>query len=204
MQYNPDRHHRRSIRLRNRDYSRAGAYFITLCVENREHLFGDVVDGEMRLNEPGKWADECISVLPQRFPDLFVDTHVIMPNHVHMVAVIRDDPVVGTAVGAIHELPLRELPVRYSPPLESPLIDPEIRRLTRRAMLIPKMIGYYRMNVAKQINQMRGTPGVPVWQRNYYERIIRNDDELNRVREYIRDNPRKWLLDSENSDKDVG
>ena len=194
MQYNPDWHHRGSIRLRNRDYSQAGAYFITLCVENREHLVGDVVDGEMRLNESGKWANEYVSVLPQRFPDLFVDIHVVMPNHVHMVAVIRDDPVGGTAVGVIHELPLQhELPLR-----QPALNDPEIRRLTRRAMLIPKMIGFYRMNVAKRINQMRGTPGVPVWQRNYYERIIRGNDELNRVREYIRDNPGKWSLDSEN------
>ena len=56
MQYNPDWHHRRSIRLRNRDFSQAGAYFITLCVENREHIFGNVVDGEMNLNESVKWS----------------------------------------------------------------------------------------------------------------------------------------------------
>ena len=74
MKYDPQKHHRRSIRLQGYDYSQSGAYFITLCVENRECLFGDVVNGEMRLNEMGNCADEIICILPERYPGVMIDT----------------------------------------------------------------------------------------------------------------------------------
>ena len=92
---------------------------------------------------------------------------VIMPNHLHGIIIINETP-----VGAIHELPLQ-----------------------RRNMLLPKIIGYLKMNTAKRINQLRDNSGTPVWQRNYYERVIRNDHELQSVRQYIDDNPIKWAED---------
>ena len=107
-----------------------------------------------------------------------------MPNHIHMIAVIGEHP-----VGAIHELPLRE---------STGFVDHKNRRLTRRAMLIPKMVGYFRMNVSKRINQIRCTPGATVWQRNYYEHIIRDSDSMNRIRRYIASNPGKWKSDLQN------
>ncbi len=177
MKFNPDIHHRRSIRLRHYDYSQAGAYFLTICTHNRECLFGEISGDRMVLNELGRVIESVWMELTTRYPNIELDAFGVMPNHIHGIIVIVDSP----NVGAIHELPLR---------------------LHRRRMLIPKIVGYLKMNTAKQINQINDTPGVPVWQRNYYEHIIRDEDELNRIRKYIIENPLQWQLDQENPDRD--
>jgi len=107
--------------------------------------------------------------LGNKFPNIKLDEFIIMPNHIHGIIFI---------VGAIHELPLQQ---QY-----------------RRKMLLPKIIGYFKMKTAKQVNQVLNRSGQPFWQRNYYEHIIRNENELNRIREYIQNNPLKWELDREN------
>jgi REP element-mobilizing transposase RayT len=107
-----------------------------------------------------------------------LDEFVIMPNHMHGIIIIGGD--VDNGVGAIHELPLR---------------------IKRRAMVLPKIIGYFKMNSARQINQMHNTPGCPVWQRNYWEHVIRNKKSLHKIREYIRDNPYHWPSDDENPER---
>ena len=173
--YNPDIHHRRSIRLKGYDYSRAGAYFITICTHGRECILGDLVDGEMRLNEYGDIARGEWLNLPNRYPDIELDAVVIMPNHIHAIIAIH-------AVGVIHELPLRN--------------DTK----HRRTMLIPKIVGYVKMNSAKRINQSRNTPGARIWQRNYHEHVIRDEADLARIRKYVANNPRKWDTDRENPD----
>ena len=167
--------HRRSIRLKEYDYSRSGAYFITICTDKGKNVFGTIADGEMILNDYGVIADKYMEMIPQRFQDVKVDKYVIMPNHIHMIIII--------SVEAIHELPL--------PPYVN---NPG----TRRKMLIPKIVGYYKMNVSRDINRIRHKIGFPVWQRNYYEHIIRNEKELNRIRRYIINNPPKWEYDREN------
>ena len=116
--------------------------------------------------------------IPAHFPSLTLDAFVVMPNHIHGIVIIKGDD-----VGAIHELPLRSA------------------RVQRRLMLLPKVIGYFKMNSAKRINQHRETPGLAVWQRNYHERVIRDDRELDRIRQYIQDNPTHWDLDNENPNK---
>lgn len=189
MTYNPDLHHRRSIRLREYDYSSVGAYFVTLCVQGRECLFGSVTDGGMQMNEAGRMVEGAWRALAERFPNVMVDEFVVMPNHLHGVIVVTDDGLTD-AVGAIHELPntccldraIHELPLHQK----------------RRTMLIPKVIGFFKMNTAKHINLMRNTPGIPLWQRNYHERVIRGEREMNTIREYIRQNPLKWEHDEEN------
>ncbi len=103
-----------------------------------------------------------------------------MPNHIHGIIII-------TNVGAIHELPLQNSPQQMPEPIKK-----------RQLMTIPKIIGRFKMNTAKQINQLRNTPGLPLWQRNYYEYIIRNEIELNKIKEYLINNPLKWELDIEN------
>ncbi|MCX7984388.1 MAG: hypothetical protein N3A63_05755, partial [Bacteroidetes bacterium] len=108
-------------------------------------------------------------------PNVTLDEFVIMPNHIHGVIIINENDIVG----AIHELPLQDIK-------------------QRRLMTLPKIIGRFKMNVGKHINQLRNTPGIPVWQRNYYEHIIRNEKELNTIREYIINNPLQWEIDSEN------
>ncbi|MCK5912820.1 MAG: transposase [Desulfuromusa sp.] len=169
MRFDQDIRHRRSIRLRDYDYSTAGAYFVTICTFERECLLGDVVNGEMRLSDMGQLVAPIWDSLGQRYPDAEVDAFVIMPNHIHGIITINGD----VQVGAIHESPLQN----------------------RRAMTLSRVIGYLKMNAAKRINQLRDNPGAPVWQRNYYERVIRNGRELQSIQQYIVDNPAKWQED---------
>ena len=170
MKYNPDIHHRRSIRMKGFDYSEAGAYFVTICTQNRECLFGDVVDGKMQLNDAGHMVKRWWNELDQKFPNVVMDEFIVMPNHVHGIIVITDNKAT-VPVGAIHELPLQN------------------NWKQRRIITLPKIIGYFKMNTAKRINQLNQRSGQPVWQRNYYERVIRSEDKLNRIRQYISDNP---------------
>ena len=88
MTYDPARHHRRSIRLKGYDYTQAGAYFVTLCVQGRECLLGDVVDGELQMNESGQIAAECWDDMARHFPAVELDASIIMPNHLHGIVII--------------------------------------------------------------------------------------------------------------------
>ena len=173
--------HRRSIRLPNYDYTQPRAYFVTVCTKNRKHLFGKIVDGAVVLNYAGGIVGQVWGELPKRFPNIELDAFVVMPNHFHGIIIITNR--VGMNVGAIHELPLHETPLG--------------RRTNRRRMLLPKIVGYFKMNIAKKINILHNTPGVPIWQRNYYEHVIRSD-KINQTRQYIMDNPANWDQDENN------
>jgi len=176
MKYNPDKHHRRSIRLQGYDYSQPGAYFVTVCVQDQECLLGDIVDGEMRMNELGELVWATWHDLPNHLPHVELDAFVVMPNHVHGIVWIVD--VVGAgSVGAGSE--------------------PAPTNTNKRHGL-PEIVRQFKTFSARRINQRRGTPGMPVWQRNYYEHIIRNDSSLNQIQKYILENPRRWHLDREN------
>jgi len=189
---------RRSIRLREYDYSRAGVYFITVCAQDRECLFGEIADGRMVLNDAGRIvADEWGRIAGIR-TEIEWDQWIVMPNHFHGILTIPD------SVRAIHESP-RQMTAPQCRKLTIPdfvrAIHESPRQMTvteRRNMTLPKLIGRFKMLSSKRINEMRNTPGVELWQRNYYEHIIRNDDELNRIREYIVENPAKWAMDREN------
>ncbi len=169
---NHEKHHRRSIRLKRHDYSRAGTYFVTTCTQNRQCLFGDIVDGKMVLNQYGQIVDMVWNDLPNHYPHTQLDIYCIMPNHFHGIVILTD------TVGAIHELPL------------------QMSQQQRRNMLLPKLIGRFKMLSSKQTNQSRNTPGKKLWQRNYYEHIIRDEKNYYRICEYIINNPLKWELDS--------
>ncbi|MBI4353588.1 MAG: transposase, partial [Candidatus Omnitrophica bacterium] len=106
-----NRHHRRSVRLRGYDYSRAGAYFVTVCTGNREFLFGNIHSGKMVVNDAGKMAELCWQKIPEHYPDVAVDIYVVMPNHVHGILVIKNQ----TDVGANNYSPLRNPPARKQP-----------------------------------------------------------------------------------------
>lgn len=163
MTFNPDIHHRRSIRLKHYDYSQAGTYFVTICTHNKECLFGDVRNGEMLLNECGQFAWKGWEWLANQYEYTDIDEFVIMPNHLHGILIIND-----CAGGS--------LTARTSKPLGS-------------------LIGAYKTVSSKQINLIRNTPGISVWQRNYYEHIIRSEQEMNKIREYIINNPLNWESD---------
>lgn len=136
----------------------------------------------MILNQFGEIVLEYWNSLTGRYTNIELDKFVVMPNHIHGIIKIID------GVGAIHELPLQGK-------------DCTNQQIERRIMLIPKAIGYFKMNAAKQINRLRNTAGIPFWQNNYYEHIIRNVDKLNKIREYIQNNPLKWHLDRENPER---
>ncbi|MBM4167488.1 MAG: transposase [Ignavibacteria bacterium] len=184
--YNPDIHHRRSIRLREFDYSNTGAYFITLCLQHRDLLFGKCEHGSIELNEFGNIAKNIWVSLKERFNKIELDEFVIMPNHIHGIIVIKNDNVSGNNVGAMNVGAIHELPLQ--------------NKIERRNMLLPKIIGYYKMNSAKRINEIRKTRGTHVWQKNYFERVIRNENELIKIREYIITNPLRWEIDNEKID----
>lgn len=185
MKYDPQVHHRRSIRVQSYDYSQPGSDFVTLVTFQRKPLFGEVRDEEMILSESGRIVWEIWCSLPERYPEIELDEAIVMPNDFHGILWINGD------VGAIHELPQleNELPLKAS--------DLEDERLRRRRMVLPKVIGYFKMNAAKAINLHQRRPGAPVWQRDYFERIMRGETELNDTRLYIRDNPRRWQYDQD-------
>ena len=166
-----EKHHRRSLRLSRYDYSQSGAYFVTICIKNSENSLGNIEDNVMVINQFGQVVKDIWHSLDTRYKEVILDEFVIMPNHIHGIIFI-DNP-----VEIIHELSL---------PKE------------RRKMLLPKVVGYFKMNSAKLINQLQATQGQSVWQKNYYEHIIRDEVSLTKIREYIVNNPLKWHQDIEN------
>jgi REP element-mobilizing transposase RayT len=195
MNYDPAKHHRRSIRLKDYDYTQAGAYFITLCVENRACVLGDVVDGEMQLSTTGAIVAEAWAWLAHQYPYVAIDEYVIMLNHFHGIIVI-DAPTMGAVrepptitptspptMGAVREPPNGPSAIPPTPTPRKPL---------------GRLIGAFKTVSTKRINELNATPGIAFWQRNYYEHIIRHEDALNRIRRYIMHNPMKWAIDRQN------
>ncbi len=205
---------RRSIRLRGYDYAQPGAYFVTICTYRRQPLFGEVVDGEMRLNAAGRVARRCWLEIPQHFPHVQLDEFVIMPNHVHGILVIVEhpypdavDPDVGAKnVGAKNVSPLHspdvvdpDVGAKNLSPLPSPLHPSQPSKMPRSpSRTIGSVVRGFKIGVTKWFRQ--NTDIYNVWQRNYYEHIIRNERALNNIRRYIRDNPLRWFLDRYNPD----
>jgi len=150
----------------------------------------------MVLNEMGRTVSDCWLDLPNHYKHVVLDEFVIMPDHFHGIVVFTDrvggtgsGDGVGGRVWAIHESPIRKTPQRETHLCNQPQ-PMDIKQ--RRNMGLSKLVGRFKMVSAKQINILRNTPGVPVWQHNYYEHIIRNESELNRIRKYIINNPLNW------------
>ncbi len=178
MKYNPDKHHRRSIRLKGHDYTSPSAYFITICTHQRQCLFGEIVDGEMRLNKMGEITETCWQAIPDHFSRVQLDRFVVMPNHLHGIIFITDT-CRGTA-----------LPCPY------PTMQPEEGKFGQSIVgSLPTIVGSFKSAATKQINMMRNASGTPVWQRNYYDHIVRNEESLHRLRQYIQNNPFSWQKD---------
>jgi len=174
VSYNPHRHHRRSIRLKGYDYSQAGGYFVTVCSQNRDCVFGEIADGQIRLNVFGEIVQACWYDLPRHHSRVELDAFVIMPNHVHGIIVLK-------GVGAQHAAVIQGHAQTNVPP-----------------DTLGAIVRSFKSAVTKQINELQGTPGTLMWQRNYYEHTIRNSEELGRIRQYIVNNPAQWALDREN------
>jgi REP element-mobilizing transposase RayT len=170
--YDHERHHRRSIRLDGYDYAQDGVYFVTVCAYGRECRFGSIADEIMQINAEGEIIVACWQAIPEHFQNAELDEFIIMPNHIHGIVSIACE-----------------------------------NRNTERSTTTPKgttrsslgaVVGAFKSAATKRINQLDETASNPVWQRGYYERIIRDERELNDTRQYIVDNPLKWALDDEN------
>lgn len=183
MKYVPEKHHRRSIRLKGYDYSQAGAYFVTICAQDRACLFGDVVDGEMRVNGAGWMVESIWNEMPVFYTGVETDEFVVMPNHVHGIVVLVGAAPRGRPVSGQAQVGQAQGPAP--------------------TMSLADVIHRFKTMTTKRYADGVKTDGWPafrgrLWQRNYYEHIIRSDVELSRIREYIVNNPLQWALDREN------
>jgi putative transposase len=187
MAYDPSKHHRRSIRYKDYDYGQPGAYFVTLCTQERVCLFGEIVPGvppantpQMILSNAGQLVYDCRNDLTQHYPHVWLDAFVVMPNHMHGIIVLSDDdPTVGAGLRPA---------LNHAPP--SDIVSPRTG--------LPEIVRALKSFFARRINAMRNTPGVAIWQRDYYEHIIRNETELQAIRDYIINNPAGWDRDPDN------
>jgi len=187
MRHHPDRHHRRSIRLKGRDYTQPGAYFVTICTRERECLFGEIVDGVMRLNEAGHAAQQCWMDIPDHFPQVVLDEAIIMPNHIHGIIMTHRR---GEA-SAIPPHVSQEQPRSNASPLQKRPNGTQPRSLSA-------IVQNFKSMSSRRMKAARGMLRAPVWQRNYYEHVVRNDEELKSIREYILRNPARWDGDENN------
>jgi REP-associated tyrosine transposase len=181
-----DRHHRQSVRLKGHDYAGPGAYFVTACTRDRERLLGDIVDGETRLNEAGEIARRCWEDIRRHFPHVALDARIIMPNHVHGIIVItefRRGEASGTPICV------------FKAPRESDASPLRQRPNGTQPGSLCAIVQNFKSISTRRMNAARGTPGTPVWQRNYYEHVIRSDTELSAIRQYTLSNPANWTTD---------
>ncbi len=187
-------HHRRSIRLAGYDYTAEGGYFITCVAQARVCLFGEVVNGVMNLNGYGEIVkEEWFKTKSLRDNiELIDEEFVVMPNHIHGIIWLIDDGVCrGTARCAPTDMRCAPTDMRCAP---TP--DEQFGKMIPKS--IPTIVRAYKSAVTKQINLLRQTPGEPVWQRNYYEHIIRSEKDYDNIANYIYDNPLCWEKDDEN------
>jgi REP element-mobilizing transposase RayT len=188
FQYDPQKnaltgkHHRHSIRLQGYDYSQSGAYFVTICTYGKEHLFGQIVHGEMCLNEFGTIVEgEWITSARIR-EEISIGEYVIMPNHFHAIAIINDESMNDYYPKNVQQPPI--IPSDNTPNGSAP-------------RSISSLMAGFKSSVTKRINQLRKMPGIPVWQRSFHDHIIRDEEDYIRICNYIENNPLKWLDDDE-------
>jgi REP element-mobilizing transposase RayT len=195
--YDAHKHHRHSIRLKGYDYTQSAVYFITIVTWQRECLFGEVANGVMRLNPAGEIACREWVRLAERFCDIDVSDFVVMPNHIHGIIVISDSGRTGTAMGESQRsrgTAMGAILARMEDSRRAPTIT--IERFGKPvAGSIPTMVRSYKSAVSYRLNLMRAAHSAAVWQRNYYEHIIRDEAEWGRIRAYIQTNPACWAAD---------
>ena len=165
MAFNPEKHHRRSMRLHEYDYSTEGSYFVTICTHNRQCVFGEIINDKMVLNDSGRIVRAVWDDLPNHYSYLELDACVIVPNHVHGIIVMA-----GVGAG----LKPAQIKKRHG---------------------LQEIVRAWKTFSARHINEIQNTPGLKLWQRNYYEHIIRNKIEWDHLREYIINNPAKLECD---------
>lgn len=187
MKYNPDIHHRRSIRLRGYDYVQNGLYFVTICTQGRLCLFGDIENGEMNLNDAGKMVRTIWDQIPAHYCGVEIDQFVVMPNHIHgIVAIVGAGP--------------RACPDPSPDPSTCP-VEGQPQGVAPTEFSLPDVVHRFKTMTTKQYTdgvKQNGWQTFPakLWQRNYYEHIIRNEEAYLKIAEYIQTNPQRWEEDT--------
>jgi putative transposase len=171
MTYDPEKHHRRSIRLKGFDYSRSAVYFVTICVQNRECLFGTISQNQLLLNDAGTMVSAEWLALPARFPSVLLDEFIVMPNHFHGIIYISPDSIADADCK----------------PFDNPKLGKIIGAF--KSIVNNNYITGVKTNDWEPFNQR-------LWQRNYFEHIVRDDSGLQKIQEYIQNNPFTWEIDS--------
>jgi len=173
----------KSIRLKGYDYSQAGLYFVTICTQSHICLFGEVYQHEMILNEAGTITNQCWLDIPNHFPDVAIHDHVIMPNHIHGILEI----IVGTNNNSSEEIGTFQSPKRT--------VGSVIRGFKNGVIKNLKKAGLLEQILANNYSPLHVIKRNSIWQRNYYEHIIRNEDSCNKIADYINQNPTNWKND---------
>ncbi len=194
--YNPNFHHRKSIRLKGYDYSRPGLYFITICVQNRACLFGHIENGKMILNHAGQLVENEWLKISQRFPNVRLHQYVVMPNHFHAILQIVTNPPVGATLVVAHDdVVAHDKSAQQTHNRATTRVAP-----TGKNNTLGDMVGAFQSIVT--VEYIRGVKNLEwkpfngkLWQRNYWEHIIRNDNSYQRISNYIQNNPLNWMDD---------
>ncbi len=211
MTYDPEKHHRHSIRLRDYDYSQAGGYFVTICTQDRKCVFGQIVDGEIYLNDLGQAVRWIWNAQPERFPDIKLDQYAIMPNHLHGIIILARTDYFAHQDSYIAKVPdrfkkqagaINRAPTKVPAPQQAGAINraptkvpsPQQAGAINRAPTLGEIIRTFKALTTRYLH----AAGVSdfAWQDNYFEHVIRNEDDLDRIRQYIIDNPTHWTENS--------
>lgn len=175
MAYDPQRHNRQSMRLPDYDYGQPGAYFVTICTNRHKRLFGYVDDHAMHVNQNGRVVREEWHRTADIRDNVSLDAFVVMPNHMH----------------GIVQITFRRGTARRAPTTTHD--DRQFGKPVPGSLLT--IIRAFKSAVTRRINRIHNTPGATVWQRGYYDHVVRNEHDLERIRRYIRENPARWHED---------
>ena len=190
-----------SYRLSGYDYSQPGVYFVTICTSSRQKFFGEIADCQMRLNMAGIFAERCWQEIPKHFSTVELDEFVIMPNHIHGLIIINHENTTPVEVQHM-TIPVE---VQYIEPLRNVNFQPNVKPKQKAAYqhVIPGSVGAiircFKSAVTRWFHE--NTQIKTVWQRNFFDHIVRDESELNRIRLYIQQNPSKWPSDRQNKNR---
>ncbi len=209
---------RHSIRLKEYDYSLTGSYFVTICIQDRKSLLGNINNNDVTLSKIGEFVYQCLKQIPDRYDSAELDEFIIMPNHIHAIIMINNDndgtmedrnTTVDTMEGRTSTVAARFIAAnkyKADKPLNhKPGFDKSNRYIIKNNPMLSnpatlgKIIRFFKAQSTRMIRTV-GNYSSFQWQRNYYDHIVRNENELNRIREYIIYNPVKWQHDRENLD----
>lgn len=193
-----------STRLLNYDYSSDGAYFVTVCTKNKQHFFGEIINGKLSNIKQTQIVQKCWFDLPNHYANCVLDKFVIMPNHVHGVVFI-DNGIKGVKCDDVDNrfggIKTSGVETGFKP------VSTDINQCTKQNQInnqhtkhysLSEIIRGFKTFSARRINEMQNTSGQPFWQSRFYEHVIRDDRALNRIRQYIIDNPINWQDDRNN------